>query len=267
VNEAALFAARGNKRSVTMEEFERAKDKIMMGAERRSMVMTEEEKRNTAYHESGHAIVGLSVPEHDPVYKVTIIPRGRALGVTMFLPENDRYSTSKRQLESRIATLFGGRVAEELVFGADAVTTGASNDIERATELARNMVTRWGLSDRLGPQTYSEESGEVFLGRSVTQHKQVSDVTAHVIDEEVRRVIDSNYQRAYKILQSNMDKLQAMSEALIKYETIDEEQIKDIMEGRVPRPPRDWDDTPTPTPRGPSAEKPTAPLVNPAGQH
>ena len=170
-----------------MEEFERAaKDKIMMGAERRSMVMTEEEKRNTAYHESGHAIVGLSVPEHDPVYKVTIIPRGRALGVTMFLPENDRYSTSKRQLESRIATLFGGRVAEELVFGPDAVTTGASNDIERATELARNMVTRWGLSDRLGPQTYSEESGEVFLGRSVTQHKQVSDVTAHVIDEEVR---------------------------------------------------------------------------------
>ena len=232
-----------------MEEFERAKDKIMMGAERRSMVMTEEEKRNTAYHESGHAIVGLSVPEHDPVYKVTIIPRGRALGVTMFLPEADRYSTSKRQLESRIATLFGGRIAEELVFGADAVTTGASNDIERATELARNMVTRWGLSDRLGPQTYSEESGEVFLGRSVTQHKQVSDVTAHVIDEEVRRVIDSNYQRAYKILQTNMDKLQTMSEALIKYETIDEEMIKDIMEGRAPRPPRDWDDTPTPTPR------------------
>src|SRR5476649_613049 len=267
VNEAALFAARGNKRSVTMEEFERAKDKIMMGAERRSMVMTEEEKRNTAYHESGHAIVGLSVPEHDPVYKVTIIPRGRALGVTMFLPEQDRYSTSKRQLESRIATLFGGRVAEELVFGADAVTTGASNDIERATELARNMVTRWGLSDRLGPQTYSEESGEVFLGRSVTQHKQVSDVTAHVIDEEVRRVIDSNYQRAYKIIQTNMDKLQAMSGALIKYETIDEDQIKDIMEGRAPRPPRDWDDTPTPTPRGPSAEKPTPPLVNPAGQH
>jgi cell division protease FtsH len=267
VNEAALFAARGNKRSVTMEEFERAKDKIMMGAERRSMVMTEEEKRNTAYHESGHAIVGLSVPEHDPVYKVTIIPRGRALGVTMFLPEADRYSTSKRQLESRIATLFGGRIAEELVFGADAVTTGASNDIERATELARNMVTRWGLSDRLGPQTYSEESGEVFLGRSVTQHKQVSDVTAHVIDEEVRRVIDNNYQRAYKILQTNMDKLQAMSEALIKYETIDEEMIKDIMEGREPRPPRDWDDTPTPTPRGPSAEKPAPPLVNPAGQH
>jgi cell division protease FtsH len=268
VNEAALFAARANKRSVTMEEFEKAKDKIMMGAERRSMVMTEEEKRNTAYHESGHAIVGLSVPEHDPVYKVTIIPRGRALGVTMFLPEADRYSTSKRQLESRITTLFGGRVAEELVFGADAVTTGASNDIERATELARNMVTRWGLSDRLGPQTYSEESGEVFLGRSVTQHKQVSDVTAHVIDEEVRRVIDTNYQRAYKIIQTNMDKLQAMSEALIKYETIDEEQIKDIMAGKVPRPPRDWDDTATPTPpKDPSPEKPAAPLVSPASQH
>jgi cell division protease FtsH len=268
VNEAALFAARGNKRSVTMEEFERAKDKIMMGAERRSMVMTEEEKRNTAYHEAGHAIVGLSVPEHDPVYKVTIIPRGRALGVTMFLPEGDRYSTSKRRLESRIATLFGGRVAEELVFGADAVTTGASNDIERATELARNMVTRWGLSDRLGPQTYSEESGEVFLGRSVTQHKQVSDVTAHVIDEEVRHVIDSNYQRAYTIIKTNMEKLEAMTDALMKYETIDEEQIKDIMEGKVPRPPRDWDDTPTPTPpRGPSAEKPSTPLVSPAGQH
>ena len=250
-----------------MEEFERAKDKIMMGAERRSMVMTEAEKRNTAYHEAGHAIVGLKVPEHDPVYKVTIIPRGRALGVTMFLPEADRYSTSKRQLESRIATLFGGRVAEELVFGPDAVTTGASNDIERATELARNMVTRWGLSDRLGPQTYSEESGEVFLGRSVTQHKQVSEVTAHVIDEEVRKVIDSNYQRAYTILQTNMDKLQAMADALMKFETIDEEQIKDIMDGKEPRPPRDWDDTPTPTPRDPSTEKPAPPLVNPAGQH
>src|SRR5487761_2415058 len=235
VNEAALFAARGNKRSVMMEEVEGAKDKIMTGAERRSLVMSETEKRNTAYHESGHAIVGLSVPEHDPVYKVTIIPRGR--------------------------------VAEELVFGRDAVTTGASNDIERATELARNMVTRWGLSDRLGPQTYSEESGEVFLGRSVTQHKQVSDVTAHVIDEEVRRVIDSNYQRAYTILQTNLEKLRAMSDALMKYETIDEEQIKDIMAGRIPRPPRDWDDTPTPTPRDPSAETPSAPLVNPAGQH
>src|ERR1700692_4329446 len=267
VNEAALFAARATQRQVSMDQFERAKDKIMMGAERRSMVMTDAEKRMTAYHEGGHAIVGISVPQHDPVYKVTIIPRGRALGVTQFLPEQDRYSMSKRRLESSIATLFGGRIAEELICGEDAVTTGASNDIERATELARNMVTKWGLSDRLGPLTYSEESGEVFLGRSVTQHKQVSDETAHAIDEEVRRVIDSNYQRAYKILQSNMDKLQTMSEALIKYETIDEEQIKDIMEGRVPRPPRDWDDTPTPTPRGPSAEKPATPLVNPAVQH
>ncbi|HEY8540278.1 MAG TPA: ATP-dependent zinc metalloprotease FtsH, partial [Steroidobacteraceae bacterium] len=192
-NEAALFAARANRRVVSMEEFEKAKDKIMMGAERRSMVMDEQEKRLTAYHEAGHAIVGLSVPEHDPVYKVTIIPRGRALGVTMFLPEADRYSTSKRRLESRIATLFGGRLAEEIVFGPDAVTTGAANDIERATEIARNMVTKWGLSDRLGPLTYSEDQGEVFLGRQVTQHKQVSDVTAHVIDEEVRHLIDTNY--------------------------------------------------------------------------
>jgi cell division protease FtsH len=186
VNEAALFAARANRRVVSMDEFERAKDKIMMGAERRSMVMSEEEKKLTAYHEAGHAIVGLSVPEHDPVYKVTIIPRGRALGVTMFLPEQDRYSTSKRRLESRIATLFGGRVAEEVVFGKDSITTGASNDIERATDIARSMVTKWGLSDKLGPQTYAEDEGEVFLGRSVTQHKQVSDVTAHVIDEEIR---------------------------------------------------------------------------------
>ena len=196
VNEAALFAARANQRLVSMDQFERAKDKIMMGAERRSMVMTDAEKRMTAYHEAGHAIVGISVPEHDPVYKVTIIPRGRALGVTQFLPEQDRYSMSKRRLESSIATLFGGRIAEEIIFGEDAVTTGASNDIERATELARNMVTKWGLSDRLGPLTYSEESGEVFLGRSVTQHKQVSDETAHAIDEEVRRVIESNYKRA-----------------------------------------------------------------------
>ncbi len=226
-----------------MEQFERAKDKIMMGAERRSMVMTDAEKRMTAYHESGHAIVGISVPEHDPVYKVTIIPRGRALGVTQFLPEQDRYSMSKRRLENSIATLFGGRIAEELIFGVDAVTTGASNDIERATELARNMVTKWGLSDRLGPLTYSEESGEVFLGRSVTQHKQVSDETAHAIDEEVRRVIESNYKQARQILQSNLDKLHAMAEALIKYETITDEQIKDIMEGRTPKPPEGWDDS------------------------
>ncbi len=265
VNEAALFAARANKRIVGMDEFERAKDKIMMGAERRSMVMTEEEKRMTAYHEAGHAIVGMSVPEHDPVYKVTIIPRGRALGLTQFLPEQDRYSLSKRRLESTIATLFGGRVAEELIFGPEAVTTGASNDIERATELARNMVTKWGLSDKLGPLTYSEETGEVFLGRSVTQHKQVSDVTAHAIDEEVRRVIENNYKTAREILTASLDKLHTMAEALIKYETIEEDQLKDIMAGREPKPPSGWDDTmshrpPPPTP-GPL---PGAPLGSPA---
>ena len=266
VNEAALFAARANKRIVGMEEFERAKDKIMMGAERRSMVMTEAEKRMTAYHEAGHAIVGMSVPEHDPVYKVTIIPRGRALGVTQFLPEQDRYSLSKRRIESSIATLFGGRIAEELIFGPESVTTGASNDIERATDLARNMVTKWGLSDRLGPLTYTEESGEVFLGRSVTQHKQVSDGTAHAIDEEVRRVVDSNYKRAKEILVAALDKLHIMAEALIKYETIDEQQLKDIMEGRTPRPPSDWDDTLTNKP--PKAPSEGAPGVGaPAGQH
>ncbi len=270
VNEAALFAARANRRTVTMDEFERAKDKIMMGAERRSMVMDEQEKKLTAYHEAGHAIVGLSVPEHDPVYKVTIIPRGRALGVTMFLPETDRYSISKRRLESKIATLFGGRLAEEIVFGVESVTTGASNDIERATEIARNMVTKWGLSDKLGPLTYSEDQGEVFLGRSVTQHKQVSDVTAHVIDEEVRKLIDSNYRRAKSVLESNLDKLHKMAEALIKYETIDESQLKDIMEGREPKPPAGWDDSPTSTPGGGKSrdrDKPEAPIGKPASQH
>ncbi len=268
VNEAALFAARANKRLVNMEEFDKAKDKIMMGAERRSLVMDEQEKKLTAYHEAGHAIVGLSVPEHDPVYKVTIIPRGRALGVTMFLPETDRYSTSKRRLESRITTLFGGRIAEEMIFGPESVTTGASNDIERATEIARNMVTRWGLSDRLGPLTYSDETGEVFLGRSVTQHKQVSDVTAHAIDEEVRRLIESNYQRARQILETDVDKLHKMAQALIKYETIDEHQIKDIMEGRDPRPPRDWDDSTTPAGGKPrDREQPETPIGRPASQH
>ena len=243
VNEAALFAARANKRVVSMDEFEKAKDKIMMGAERRSMVMSEKEKLNTAYHEAGHAIVGYLVPEHDPVYKVTIIPRGRALGVTMYLPEEDRYSISRQGIESQIASLFGGRIAEEMINGVDGVTTGASNDIERATELARNMVTKWGLSDRLGPLTYSEDDGEVFLGRSVTQHKQVSDDTAHAIDEEVRRIIDTNYARAKKLLEENIEKLHTMAKALIKYETIDERQIKDIMAGREPRPPEDWDDS------------------------
>ena len=242
VNEAALFAARANKKRVEMEEFEQAKDKIMMGAERRSMVMGEEEKKLTAYHESGHAIVGRTVPSHDPVYKVTIIPRGRALGVTMFLPEEDRLSYTRELLESQLSSLFGGRIAEELIFGREKVTTGASNDIERATQLARNMVTKWGLSDKLGPLTYSEDDGEVFLGHSVTQHKAISDETAHTIDEEIRTIIDRNYERSETILKDNMDKLHLMAEALIKYETIDSDQIDDIMEGKVPRPPSGWDD-------------------------
>jgi len=242
INEAALFAARADKRVVSMDQFERAKDKIMMGTERRSLVMSEQEKLNTAYHEAGHAIVGYCVPDHDPVYKVTIIPRGRALGVTLYLPEEDKYSTSKEQLESSISTLFGGRLAEELINGPDRVTTGAANDIERATEIARNMVTKWGLSDKLGPLTYSEDDGEVFLGRSVTQHKQVSDLTAHAIDEEVRIIIDRNYERAKVILKENEDKLHAMAKALMKFETIIDLQVKDIMEGREPRLPEDWDD-------------------------
>jgi cell division protease FtsH len=242
VNEAALFAARANKRLVGMEEMDKAKDKIMMGVERKTMVMSDDEKKLTAYHEAGHAIVGLSVPSHDPVYKVSIIPRGRALGITMFLPEEDRYSFSKERLESQISSLFGGRIAEELIFGADRVTTGASNDIHRATEIARNMVTKWWLSDKLGPLTYSEEEGEVFLGHSVTQHKTVSDETAHVIDEEIRSVINRNYERANGILTDSMSKLHMMADALIKYETIDDEQIRDIMSGKEPRPPQDWAD-------------------------
>jgi cell division protease FtsH len=260
VNEAALFAARGNQRLVAMDMFEKAKDKILMGAERRSMVMSNEEKRMTAYHEAGHAIVGLTVPEHDPVYKVTIIPRGRALGVTQFLPEQDRYSMSKRRIESAIATLFGGRIAEELIFGRDAVTTGASNDIERATDLARNMVTKWGLSDRLGPLTYSEESGEVFLGRQVTQTKQVSDVTAHLIDEEVRRVIETNYNHAKSVLEANIVSLHAMADALVKYETIDDSQIREIMAGKPPTPPEGWDSTLGPTGGGGAAGGGGAPV-------
>jgi len=242
VNEAALFAARSNKRLVEMEDFERAKDKIMMGTERRSMVMSEQEKKLTAYHEAGHAIVGRTVPSHDPVYKVSIIPRGRALGVTMFLPEEDRYSYSKEHLESMISSLYGGRIAEELVFGGEKVTTGAQNDIQRATELARGMVTKWGLSGRLGPLTYTEDDQEVFLGRSVTQHKNVSDDTAHAIDEEIRVIIDRNYERSREILTEHLDKLHHMANALIKYETIDSDQINDIMAGRAPRPPADWDD-------------------------
>jgi len=273
VNEAALFAARADKHLVDMEEFEKAKDKIMMGAERRSMVMSEEEKKLTAYHEGGHAIIGRLVPSHDPVYKVSIIPRGRALGVTMFLPEEDRHSFSKQRLESQICSLFGGRVAEQLVFGSDAVTTGAANDIERATEIARNMVTKWGLSERLGPLTYSEDEGEVFLGHAVTQHKLVSDETAHVIDEEVRAIIERNYQRAQDLLEENLEKLHVMAEALIKYETLDTSQIDDIMAGRAPRPPAGWGDDDAGKPRGDEAaepadgREPSGPIGGPASLH
>lgn len=242
VNEAALFAARANKRQVEMQDMEKAKDKIMMGAERRSMVMSEDEKRLTAFHEAGHAIVGRLVPSHDPVYKVSIIPRGRALGVTMFLPEEDRYSASKERLQSQISSLFGGRIAEELVFGKERVTTGAQNDIKRATDIARGMVTKWGLSEKLGPLTYGEEEEEVFLGRSVTQHKNVSDETAHTIDEEIRSFIENNYERAEKILTERLDTLHLMAEALMKYETIDSDQIDDIMAGKKPKPPKDWAD-------------------------
>jgi cell division protease FtsH len=261
VNEAALFAARSNKRLVDHGDFEKAKDKIMMGVERRSMVMSEQEKRNTAYHEAGHTIVGLKMPEHDPVYKVSIIPRGRALGITFFLPEEDRYSTSRRRLNSRIATLFGGRLAEELIFGADAVTTGASNDIERATEIARNMVTKWGLSDKLGPLTYAEDEGEVFLGRSVTQHKSVSDETAHAIDSEIREIIDRNYQLAKNILVEHMAVLHAMADALMKYETLDSNQIQRLMRGEPPGEPEGGSGPTTPTPLKGAGTAPTPPGV------
>jgi cell division protease FtsH len=243
VNEAALFAAREAAKTVNQDHFERAKDKIMMGAERRSMVMSEKEKKLTAYHEAGHAIVGRLVPEHDPVYKVTIIPRGRALGVTMFLPEADKYSISRKQLDSQMASLFGGRVAEELVFGIENVTTGASNDIERATSIARNMVTRWGLTEALGPLTYSEDEEEVFLGRSVTQHKHVSDETARKIDIEIRNIVEIAHKTATDLVVANREKLEVMTDALMKYETIDATMIDQIMEGKVPDPPKDWDDS------------------------
>ncbi|HDS1681735.1 TPA: ATP-dependent zinc metalloprotease FtsH [Pseudomonas putida] len=268
VNEASLFAARSNKRLVEMKEFELAKDKIMMGAERKTMVMSEKEKKNTAYHEAGHAIVGRLVPEHDPVYKVSIIPRGRALGVTMFLPEEDRYSLSKRALISQICSLYGGRIAEEMTLGFDGVTTGASNDIMRASQIARNMVTKWGLSEKLGPLMYAEEEGEVFLGRSAgSQHSSVSGETAKLIDSEVRSIIDQCYAMAKQLLIDNRDKLEAMTEALMKYETIDADQIDDIMAGRTPREPRDWDDdkdSGTPTAQN---DRPESPIGGPAAQH
>ncbi|HBO4655935.1 TPA: ATP-dependent zinc metalloprotease FtsH [Pseudomonas aeruginosa] len=273
VNEASLFAARSNKRIVDMREFELAKDKIMMGAERKTMVMSEKEKRNTAYHEAGHAIVGRLVPEHDPVYKVSIIPRGRALGVTMFLPEEDRYSLSKRALESQICSLFGGRIAEEMTLGFEGVTTGASNDIMRATQLARNMVTKWGLSEKLGPLMYAEEEGEVFLGRSAgSQHANVSGETAKMIDQEVRRIIDDCYGTAKRLLDENRDKLEMMADALMKYETIDSDQIDDIMAGRVPREPRDWQGgsgtgTPPANLEESGRRENTPPIGGPAGEH
>ncbi len=259
INEAALFAARANKQKVSMLELDKAKDKIMMGAERKSMVMTEDEKKLTAYHEAGHAIVGLSVPEHDPVYKVTIIPRGRALGVTMFLPEQDRYSYTKRRLESQLASLFGGRIAEELIFGLDSVTTGASNDITRATEIARKMVTQWGLSD-LGPLTFSQEEGEVFLGRSSQQNKEVSDKTAQKIDEEIQKIINKNFLVAQKILNDNLSILHLMANALMKYETIDAEQIKQIMQGQEPSPPNSWGNLSS------HEEEPPKPKIKKVGQ-
>ncbi|WP_248804985.1 ATP-dependent zinc metalloprotease FtsH [Pseudomonas sp. MWU13-2100] len=270
VNEASLFAARAGKRIVEMKEFELAKDKIMMGAERKSMVMSEKEKQNTAYHEAGHAIVGRVVPEHDPVYKVSIIPRGRALGVTMFLPEEDRYSLSKRALISQICSLYGGRIAEEMTLGFDGVTTGASNDIMRASQIARNMVTKWGLSEKLGPLMYAEEDQEVFLGRGGGgQNASFSGETAKLIDSEVRSIIDQCYGTAKQILTDNRDKLDAMADALMKYETIDAEQIDDIMAGRPPREPRDWEggSGTSGTPPVIQNERPEAPIGGPAADH
>ena len=279
VNEAALFAARASKKRVNMEEFEKAKDKIMMGAERKSMVMSDKEKLNTAYHEAGHAIVGRIVPEHDPVYKVSIIPRGRALGVTMFLPEEDRYSHSKQSILSQICSLYGGRIAEEMTLGAEGVTTGASNDIQRATQMAHNMVKKWGLSERLGPLQYDDEADEVFLGRSAAgQSKVLSSDTTKAIDEEVRSIIDNCYERARTILEENRDKLEAMKDALMEWETIDAAQIDDIMEGKKPRPPSGWHDddygSGTPVTEEPVTKQESdenkdtnKPIGGPAGEH
>ena len=242
VNEAALFAARVNKRMVTMLEFEKAKDKINMGPEHRTMIMTDKQKESTAYHEAGHAIVGYLVPEHDPVHKVTIIPRGRALGVTFFLPEGDQISISQKQLESKLSTLYAGRLAEDLIYGEENISTGASNDIKVATNIARNMVTQWGFSDKLGPILYTEDEGEVFLGRSMAKAKHMSDETAHAIDEEVRAIVNRNYARARQILTDNMDILHAMKDALVKYETIEEEQIKQLMNREPVTPPSGWEE-------------------------
>jgi len=259
VNESALFAARGNKRLVDMEDFEKAKDKIMMGAERRSMVMSEEEKRNTAYHESGHAVIAKLMPKSDPVHKVTIIPRGRALGLTMQLPEEDRYSYDRQYLMSRIAVLFGGRIAEELFM--DQMTTGASNDFERATAMARDMVTRYGMSD-LGVMVYGENEGEVFLGRSVTQHKNVSEATMQKVDAEIRRIVDEQYALARKLLEENRGKVEAMAHALLEWETIDSEQIDDIMAGKPPRPPKPSQSTSRPSaPSDSPGAEPSAPAT------
>lgn len=262
VNEAALFAARSNKRTVSMLEFEKAKDKINMGPERRTMIMTDKQKESTAYHEAGHAIVGYLVPEHDPVHKVTIIPRGRALGVTFFLPEGDQISISQKQLESKLSTLYAGRLAEDLIYGEENISTGASNDIKVATNIARNMVTQWGFSDKLGPILYTEDEGEVFLGRSMAKAKHMSDETAHAIDEEVRAIVNRNYARARQILIDNMDILHAMKDALVKYETIEEEQIKQLMNREPVTPPSGWEDNKDMKPTAKTQEEKTESAVN-----
>jgi cell division protease FtsH len=263
VNEAALFAARANKRLVDMDDFEQAKDKIMMGAERRSMVMPEHERKNTAYHESGHAVVARLLPKTDPVHKVTIIPRGRALGVTMQLPQEDRYSMDKEQILQNISVLFGGRIAEEIFM--DQMTTGASNDFERATDMARRMVTQWGMSDELGPMVYGENEGEIFLGRSITTHKNLSEATMQRVDSEIRRIVDDRYGLARRLIEENRDKVEAMAQALLEWETIDADQVNDIMNGKPPRPPK-------PTPRNdssdqtPGANAKPSPTIKPAGE-
>ena len=262
VNEAALFAARSNKRTVSMLEFEKAKDKINMGPERRTMIMTDKQKESTAYHEAGHAIVGYLVPEHDPVHKVTIIPRGRALGVTFFLPEGDQISISQKQLESKLSTLYAGRLAEDLIYGEENISTGASNDIKVATNIARNMVTQWGFSDKLGPILYTEDEGEGFLGRSMAKAKHMSDETAHAIDEEVRAIVNRNYTRARQILIDNMDILHAMKDALVKYETIEEEQIKQLMNREPVTPPSGWEDSKDTSPKAKPQEETTESAVN-----